>query len=644
MTLRLKGNRRYPSLPSVGVSVDNHTAFLQIVKEALEISQRRTTDLMNSHVRVQDLIDLGLITIEGNTTAIVGADLSQIANIGDLTGAAEGDFLRFRSGEWVNDDLGTADITQVMVTQHQAALSIAYSQLTGTPAIPSELDDLTDVNASSPATGDVLTFDGAEWVPEAPTGGGSSTLSTLNDVDLYLPSAGDILTFDGYLWTNQQPASSAGIGSIVYQDGTVPAGNTVANTTAETTLDSQYLFTPAHLVLGTVVRFRAQGVYSTHSSAPTLKFRFKLNSVTILETPAFTTGTSLADLGWSIDGNFIITTAGSSGEIEAQGLGFFGLTDATGQTVFLPNTAKVSINLTSSLTFAVSAQWGTADAANTLTMRQLIINEEFLINDEPAPAWTPADTTTQLWLDANDATTITIATGVSQWDDKSGNGRNVVQATSAQQPTHGVATLDSKPVVNFDGSNDRLVGTTALTGLLQNVGAATIYIVRSFDTSGSGFPVMIGIAGNVVSGSNARAAFYLSVGESGNERQWGQRLDADTGQSQLTGAQPGAGVWGIAALQYEYSVAQISCFKNGTQTLAPTAFQTAGVTSNTAPAAVTIGSWPDETLFLDGSIAEIVITHTVDATERQKIEGYLAWKWGLESLLPGGHPYESAPP
>jgi hypothetical protein len=312
--------------------------------------------------------------------------------------------------------------------------------------------------------------------------------------------------------------------------------------------------------------------------------------------------------------------------------------------VFLPNTAKVSVNLSAGLTFLATAQWGSANAANTLTMRQLIINEEFVINDAPAPTWTPADTTTQLWLDAADATTITIGTGVAQWNDKSGNARHVVQATSAKQPTHGVATLDSKPVVNFDGSNDTLVGTAALAGLLQNVAAATIYIVRSHDTSGSGFPVMLGVAGNVVSGSNARAAFYLSPTEAGHERQWGQRLDADTGQSQLTGAQPGAGMWGIAALAYEYSVAQISCFKNGTQTLAPTAFQTAGNTSNTAPAAITIGSWPDETLTMDGSIAEVVITHTVDATERQKIEGYLAWKWGLESLLPGGHPYKTAPP
>ena len=41
----------------------------------------------------------------------------------------------------------------------------------------------------------------------------------------------------------------------------------------------------------------------------------------------------------------------------------------------------------------------------------------------------------QLWMDGADSTTITIATGVSQWNDKSGNAYNFTQATGALQPT-----------------------------------------------------------------------------------------------------------------------------------------------------------------------------------------------------------------
>lgn len=641
MALRLTGNRRYPSLPSVGVSVDNHTAFLQIVKEALEISQRRTTDLMNSHVRVQDLIDLGLITIEGNTTAIVGADLSQIANIGDLTGAAEGDFLRFRSGEWVNDDLSATDITQVMVTQHQAALSIAYSQLTGTPSIPSELDDLADVNTSSPSVGDVLTFDGTEWVAEAPTGGGgSSTLSALNDVDLYLPSAGDVLTFDGYLWTNQAPGPAAG--TLVYVDGSVPGENTVGNSTTETQLASAYTFTAEHLVEGTVIRFRAAGVYSTHSSAPTLRLRIKLGTTTLLDTGAFTTGTSLSNLGWSIDGNFIITTDSSLGEVEAQGIGFFAISASDGQTVFLPNTAKVSVDMSSSLSFNVTAQWGTANAANTLTMRQLIVNEELV--EAPVPgSWTPAEITTQLWFDAADAATIIIDSGVGQWGDKSGNGRNVVQVTAANQPSHGVQTLNGLPVVHYDGINDTLRGTTNLTGLAQNVAAVSHYCVRRFGSlGGGGSPVVMSICdGDAPGATAARLAHYCSEADD-RERPGGQRTDAQSFEAEDSGVISG-NTWGLFSLHASYGTANMSAYRNGTQVLT-TAFQNAGNTDNTAPTAIGIGCWVNGSFQLDGDIAEIIVTHTIDLTQRQLIEGYLAWKWGLESLLPIGHPYKAAPP
>ena len=35
---------------------------------------------------------------------------------------------------------------------------------------------------------------------------------------------------------------------------------------------------------------------------------------------------------------------------------------------------------------------------------------------------------------------------------------------------------------------------------------------------------------------------------------------------------------------------------------------------------------------------------TVDLTERQKIEGYLAHKWGLAANLPADHPYKTEAP
>ena len=64
----------------------------------------------------------------------------------------------------------------------------------------------------------------------------------------------------------------------------------------------------------------------------------------------------------------------------------------------------------------------------------------------------------QTWYDASDTATITDAGAgaVSQWDDKSGNGRHLTQATSARRPTTGVTTLNSLNVLDFAG-DDSLV-------------------------------------------------------------------------------------------------------------------------------------------------------------------------------------------
>ncbi|MCA2510539.1 MAG: hypothetical protein IM561_09165 [Microcystis sp. M60BS1] len=51
--------------------------------------------------------------------------------------------------------------------------------------------------------------------------------------------------------------------------------------------------------------------------------------------------------------------------------------------------------------------------------------------------------------------------------------------------------------------------------------------------------------------------------------------------------------------------------------------------------------------YLDAIIGEIVVTASVKANktvERQKLEGYLAWRWGIQSSLPSSHPHYYSPP
>jgi len=88
----------------------------------------------------------------------------------------------------------------------------------------------------------------------------------------------------------------------------------------------------------------------------------------------------------------------------------------------------------------------------------------------------------ELWLDASDASTITSSGSpatVSQWDDKSGNARNVTQGTAANQPTTGSTTQNGLNVISFDGSNDNL---RTSNGALQ-LGTLTVFAVARSATA-----------------------------------------------------------------------------------------------------------------------------------------------------------------
>jgi hypothetical protein len=45
-----------------------------------------------------------------------------------------------------------------------------------------------------------------------------------------------------------------------------------------------------------------------------------------------------------------------------------------------------------------------------------------------------------------------------------------------------------------------------------------------------------------------------------------------------------------------------------------------------------------------GLVKEVIYVPYGLDSERQRLEGYVAHKWGLSPLLPADHPYKNAPP
>ena len=60
------------------------------------------------------------------------------------------------------------------------------------------------------------------------------------------------------------------------------------------------------------------------------------------------------------------------------------------------------------------------------------------------------------WLDASQSSTITTATGVSEWRDAGGGAIKATQITANAQPAYQAAQQNGKNAVYFDGTNDKM--------------------------------------------------------------------------------------------------------------------------------------------------------------------------------------------
>jgi len=218
-------------------------------------------------------------------------------------------------------------------------------------------------------------------------------------------------------------------------------------------------------------------------------------------------------------------------------------------------------------------------------------------------AWTPAQLSgLALWLDAADASTITLnGSTVSQWNDKSGNGRNASQATAANQPTRTLNGLGGRTVITFDGVDDFLNATLTLTNFSVGVvgtttaNTATIYYPLGF--------------GNPPPGSAG-----LSVGGTFHT----QRAALNGATSLLTNE--------TVTLNSPYLITAHS--QTGNRLISFNGQTPATDTNSQSISQVTIGKRSDGFWPYAGPIGEVVITSAaLSTTDRQLLEGYLAWKW-----------------
>ncbi len=250
-----------------------------------------------------------------------------------------------------------------------------------------------------------------------------------------------------------------------------------------------------------------------------------------------------------------------------------------------------------------------------------IIDTTKLIVETTTPktkSWSPSEIPTAAWYDASNSATITASNGlVSQWNDISGNENHATQSSNALKPQTGTRTINDLNAIDFDA--DKLSRVE-----LDMSGKAIFAVILADKTSEGGQIFSHSTMNNqlrVVPGGQIRYAANPPHYDN-------SRASTDT----LSMEKPGIAGF-ILNTTLQFSV-------NGVfdDTLASKR-ATVGTAFNQ------FGAREENKEGFDGLIGEIIITDSIPDTDvRQKIEGYLAHKWGLTENLPADHLHKLSAP
>jgi hypothetical protein len=252
--------------------------------------------------------------------------------------------------------------------------------------------------------------------------------------------------------------------------------------------------------------------------------------------------------------------------------------------------------------------------------------------------WTPENISTVFWLDAATSSTITIATGVSSWADKKGGGVNATQATGSLQPTYAATAFPgSLPGVLFDGTDDVLdISTTAMQN--QTHGVYWVWSRSGAGTAADTYRPSISVRASAGQGTNRGALQYVK-----NSNNFGACYPYYDGAA-LANYDLTSGT------VYSNDVGNIMSFQSNTTgwgvwrngTLESTTNTIA--TPNNTNVGYALGREYTPNRASNIVIAEVIMVQVTDTPTKERIEGYLAWKWALQASLPSNHPYKNSPP
>lgn len=160
---------------------------------------------------------------------------------------------------------------------------------------------------------------------------------------------------------------------LVYADGAIPAGNTIANTSSATNFLSSYTIPAGRLAVGAMIEVDLFGQLSTDAVPPTIVLTIKVGGVVFVGTGAVSLVAAIVGLGWHMKGQIVLTAAGASGFAEAHGYAHTPVSAILSQTSPALGVAPLAVDTTAALAVAAGVQWSSASVNNTITLHTMTV-------------------------------------------------------------------------------------------------------------------------------------------------------------------------------------------------------------------------------------------------------------------------------
>lgn len=275
--------------------------------------------------------------------------------------------------------------------------------------------------------------------------------------------------------------------------------------------------------------------------------------------------------------------------------------------------------------------------------------------------WGPQFMTTDLWFDAMDVATVTLISGrVSQWNDKSGNARNVSQTSTFAQPTWNNAGLNGKPSIRFDNNfystSARFLGATPAQSVVGVSNISMFMVNRYAAYPGASVPGDQVAAGLGLFSSNGNQRGFFVGKEYWQAASYPYNChdymvgndDLNTGRSVRGTLSADVGGTHHIFEAIQSSSTAVKLFRDG-QFDANIDSENALVPSSAVGSnrigigGMSLSTSPSRKADIEMSEL-LMIFSAISDIDRQKIEGYLAWKWAMTDNLPGNHPFKNRPP